>query len=253
MANEAQRAIEPAPGGATASGGSAAQRIGGIFFSPTEAFRAITRAPDILPPLVILIAISVISWEVILRKVGIEQIIRSQLETSGRASSMTPEQIQQAVSQGAKFAPIIGRVIALISVPFFLLIIALIGLAIMKAIFGLQLSFKTAYSVTTYAWLPWLIAGLLTIAVAWFGDPAGFNMASPAPTNLGFFLSAQSVGRPLYTGAGSLDIFSFWTMGLLGVGFSEAAGRKLRPSTVFLCFFVLWVLWVLLRMGLAAI
>jgi hypothetical protein len=241
------------PQAASAEQWSVADRLGGVFISPVEAFRAIARDPDILPPLIALIAISVIAWEVILHTIGIEQIIRSQLEASGRASAMTAQQMQQAISGGAKFAPIVGRVIALVSVPFFIVILALVGMAIVKGIFGLQISFKTAYSVSTYAWLPWLISGVLVIVVVLFGDPSAFNLASPAPTSLAFFLSQQSVARPLYAAATSIDIFSFWTMGLLGVGFSEATGRKTRPLTIFLCFFGLWVIWVLIRMGLAAL
>lgn len=250
MANGASASI---PSLERPQGDSVAKRVGGVFFSPTEAFRAIARAPDVLPPLVALIATSVITWEVILRKIGVAQIIRSQLETSGRASSMSPEQMQAAVTQGAKYVPLFGRVFALVGTPIFLLVIALVGLAIMKAVFGQQFSFSSAYSIATYAALPTIIGYLLVIVVVLFGDPATFNMANPAPSSLGFFLSPEAAAKPLYTAATSINVFSFWFMGLLGVGFSEAVGRKVRARTVFLCFFTLWVLWVLLRMGLAAI
>jgi hypothetical protein len=236
-----------------ASSGSFAGRFVGVFFSPTATFRAIVRAPDIFAPMVALVAVSVIAWEVILHKIGTAQIIRSQLEVSGRAATMTPEQIQQAINQGAKYVPMFGRVIALISVPIFFLVIALIGLAIMKAVFGQQLSFRTALSVTTYADLPAIIGGVLLIVIVLFGDPASFNLSNPAPTSLGFFLSLESVPKPLYTAATSLNVFSLWFMALLGVGFSEAVGRKVRAGTVFLCFFGLWALWVLIHMGLAAL
>jgi Yip1 domain len=235
------------------SGGNFAQRFGGIFFSPTDTFRAIVRAPDILPPLIALIAVSVAAWEAVLRKIGIAQLVRASLEQSGRAKTMTPEQIQQAVSASAKFLPVVYRVVALVGVPIFLLIIALIGLAVLKAIFGQSLSFKVAYSITTYAELPAIIAGLLGIVVVLFGDPATFNPTNPAPTNLGFFLSPETMAKPLYTAASSVNPFSFWFMALLGIGLSEAVGGKVRARTIFLCFFSLWVLWVLLRMGLAAI
>ncbi|HTV55477.1 MAG TPA: YIP1 family protein [Terriglobia bacterium] len=246
-ANPVSPSLEGSPGG------SFAQRFAGIFFSPTEAFRTILRAPDILPPLIVLVAVSVAAWEAVLRKIGIAQLVRASLEQSGRAKTMTPEQIQQAVSQSARFLPIVYRVVALVGVPIFLLIIALIGLAILKAIFGQQLTFKVAYSITTYAELPAVIAGLLGILVVLFGDPTTFNPTNPAPTNLGFFLSPEGMSKPLYTAASSVNPFSLWFMALLGIGFSEAVGRKVRARTIFLCFFSLWVLWVLLRMGLAAI
>jgi hypothetical protein len=250
MATGASASIPSAEG---APNESVLKRFGGVFFSPGEAFRSISRAPDILPPLVALVAVNVILWEVILRKIGAAQFVRSQLEASGRASSMGSDQLQQAITQGAKFAPMFGRVIALVGIPIALLIVALLGLAIMKAIFGQQFNFKTAYSIVTYADLPAVLAFLLAMVVVLLGDPTTFNAADFAPTNLAFFLSPQTVAKPLYAAASSVDIFSFWFMALLGIGFSEAVERKIRARTVFLCFFTLWVIWVLIRMGLAAI
>jgi hypothetical protein len=249
MANETAQPA-PVPEGTAELG--AAQRLGGVFFSPGATFRSIARKPGFWPPVIAFIVVNLAGWAVMIYKVGAAQIASVQLAISGRAA-MTHQQSEAALRALEKFwtyGPLFGAVVG----PFIVfLILALLGLAILKAIFGQQLKFKTAYSVVAYAFMPNLLAVLLGMATAAFGDPSAFNATNPAPTNLGFFLSPQSVSHALYTGATSLDILSFWTMVLLGIGFSEAVGRKVSSKGVFLSFFVLWVLLVLIKMGLALI
>ncbi len=241
------------PGAGSAAGMGVAQRLGGIFFSPSWTFRSIAAKPGFWPPLVLFIVANLAAWLAIIRNVGVARIASLQLALSGRANGMSAAQKEQALRMTEKISAIslpVGSVV----VPFLVfLILALLGIAIMKAIFGQPLKFKTAYSVAAYSFMPNLLGVVLAIAVALFGDPSAFNPANPAPTNFGFFLSPQSVSRPLYSGATSLDILSLWTLALLGMGFSEAVGRKVSPKAVFLCFIVLWALWVLIKMGLAAI
>ncbi len=227
---------------------SAAGRCFGVFTDPVGTFSAIVRRPDFWPPLVILILAWIALSELMASKVGTQAIVRRALELSGRASSLTPEQIQKAAEQGGVFLHI-----SFLKIPIFLIIIAAIGMMILKAVFGIPIGFKKAFSVAVYADLPFVIADILGIVVIVFGDPAAFNPPNFIPANVGFFLSPLNVSRPLYTIATSLNFFSFWFMGLLGIGFAATAGRKIRPRSVFFCFLGLWVIWVLLKAGLAAI
>lgn len=230
----------------------AAGRCFGVFTDPVGTFNAIVRKPDFWPPLIILILIWIALSELMAGKIGIETIVRRSLELSGRASGMTPEQMQKAVEQGAKVGSIFLH-FSFLNIPIFLIIIAAIGMLILKAVFGTPIGFKKAFSVAVYADLPYVIAGILGIFVISFGDPAGFNPQNFIPANVGFFLSPENISRPLYSIATALNVFSFWLMGLLGIGFAAAAGRKMRPRSVFFCFLGLWVIWVLVRAGLAAI
>ncbi|MGH9378616.1 MAG: hypothetical protein ACRD1I_07445, partial [Terriglobia bacterium] len=102
-----------------------------------------------------------------------------------------------------------------------------------------------------HANLAMLLAGILTLIMIFFGDPANMNPRNLAPTNIGFFLSSQSVGSALYSLATSVDLFSFWVLGLLGIGFSAATAGKVRPKSMFFAFFVLWLIYILLRAGLS--
>jgi len=74
----------------------------GVFVSPVETFADITRRPDFLPLLVLGVAGNLLLAETALARIGMERIVRSAIEQSARASRMTPEQLEQAVSQGTK-------------------------------------------------------------------------------------------------------------------------------------------------------
>jgi len=82
-------------------------------------------------------------------------------------------------------------------------------------------------------------------------DPDQFNAQNPMPTNPGFFFNPRETSKPLLSLLSSLDVFSIWLMALLGIGFSEAVGRKVKPTTISLCFAGLWAIWVLAKMGLS--
>ena len=53
--------------------------------------------------------------------------------------------------------------------------------------------------------------------------------------------------------AGSFDIFTFWFMALLAIGFSAATNRKAKSLSLFWCFFGLWMVLVLIKMGAATL
>lgn len=205
--------------------------------------------PDVWPPLILGVAASVLVVETMLAKVGMERIVRSAIEQSGRASNMSPSQLERAISQGAKIGAIFVHLGGLLGTPAVLLILAAIGMGITSGIFGSSVNFKTAFSIVCYANLVNVLGGLMTFVMILFGDPDHFNPKSPTPTCLGFFLDPQQTSKPLYALATSLDLFSFWLMALLGVGFSAATGRRVKPFSMFLCFFGLWTVLVLARMG----
>ena len=231
---------------------SFAARLGGVFIAPSATFADVVRKPDFVAPLIVSVLASVAMFESMLWKIGIERIMRQQIEHSSRASNMTPEQMQQAVEQGARFGGIITHLSAFLAVPIGALIVAGIGLLIASVIFGSPLPFKTAFSVTCYAGLVFVLQNLMAMALILFGDPEHFNPQNLVPSNVGFFLPSET-SKPLMSLAGSFDIFTLWDMALLAIGFSEATARKAKSVSLFLTFFGVWMVWVLIKMGLATL
>jgi hypothetical protein len=228
-------------------------RLLGVFVSPGETFADITRKPDFIAPLILGVIGAVAITETMLAKIGMERIVRTSIEHSSRASSMSPEQMDQAVRQGAAFGGVIAHIAGFLGTPIFLLFISGLGLLILNLVLGAQAKFKTTFSVAAYANLPTLIGALMAIALILFGDPEHFNPENFIPSNVGFFLNPLTTSKPLYAFASSLDIFTLWVLILLGLGLSEASLRKAKPVTVFSIFCGLWILWVMGKVGWRAV
>jgi len=223
----------------------------GVYFSPGETFWDIARKPNFLPPLIVALVSGLVMTETMLFKIGMDRIIRNAIEQSGRAGQMTAEQIEQAVRQGSTIGTVIAHLSILLGTPIFLLIIAGLGLAIVNGIYGGQIDFKKSFSVACYANLLYVLGVLMALAMVLFGDPEHFNPNNPMPTNPGFFMNPLETSKPLLAFAGSLDLFSFWYLALLGIGYSSASGGKVKAFSISALFFACWLAFVLMKVGLA--
>ena len=229
------------------------ERLIGVFISPGETFADVARKPGFWAPLIVTVLGSMAVIESMVWKIGVERLVRMGIEQSSRASSMSPEQMDQAVTQGAKFAGIFMHVAGLLGAPIVLLIIAGVGILIVNVIFGAHSSFKTVFSLVCYADLVSLLGVIMAVAMIFFGDSDHFNSNNPVPGNIGFFLNPHEVSKPLYTLASSVDVFSIWLLILLGVGLSKGTGGKVKPMPIFLVFTGIWLLYVLAKVGFAMI
>ena len=229
------------------------ERLLGIFISPAETLADVARKPGFLAPLIAVVIAAIAVTETMLWKIGMERIVRMSIEQSSRASSMSPDQMDQAVRQGARIGAIFAHIGGIVVPPIALLIIAGLGLLIVNLIFGAQTKFKKVFSLICYANLVSLLGSLMAVAVILFGDPDRFNAQNPVPTNVGFFLNSREVSKPLYAMASSADIFTIWLLILVAVGLAEGARRKVKPLSIFLVYAGFWVVWILVKAGLAMI
>jgi hypothetical protein len=165
---------------------------------------------------------------------------------------MTPEQIDQTVQKVATFTAISMRVGGVIAVPFFLLIIAAVGLFIANVLFGASANFKTCFSVVSYANLVLLVGMVLGLVMIFWGDVEQFNAENFVPTTVGFFLNPRETSKPLYVIASSFDIFRVWFIVLSALGLSAATGKKVGTVPILLTYLGIWLLIVLGRAGIAA-
>src|SRR6266481_5479268 len=133
---------------------SIVERFMGVFISPGSTFADIARKPDFIAPLLVGMVMSMAVTETMLARIGMERIVRASFERSSRASSMTPEQMEQAVSNGVKFGSIIAHVAGVIALPILLVVVAALGLLFVNAIFGGQMDFAKSLAVACYADLP---------------------------------------------------------------------------------------------------
>jgi hypothetical protein len=193
--------------------------------------------------------------ELFLSKIGMEPVLRWALQHSSRTSSMSPDQIEQTVARIVPIYSWVARGSGVLWMPLVALVSALIGLVAVNSIFGGRISFKTAYAIACYAYLVNLIYYLLAMLMTFVGDPDHIisNPQNPTPTSPGFFLNPLESSKPVLALAGSIEIFTLWYLVLLGIGFSEGAVRKVRFTPMFLIFLGAWLIWVLIKTGLATL
>ena len=232
--------------------GSLPGRLFGIFYSPGDTFGEIVQYPNFLAPLLLTVLASIAVTETILKEIGVERILLTQLAHSARASSMTPDQLEQVVRQSAGVTKMMMHG-SFIMVPLGIAIVAAIGLAVVNLIHGRNISFRTAFSVTCYANLVNVLGLLMALPVVIWGEPEQFNPQSFIPSNLGFFLTPTGNSKFLMSLAGSVDLLTIWYVILLGIGFSASTDRKLGATGISLYLFGLWGVWIVVKAGLAAL
>lgn len=222
-----------------------------VFLEPRRAFADIAQRPNFIAPMVAAVISGVVVAETMLWYIGMERVIRNSLEMGGQVARMGPDQLEQAVSEGARVATIFAHVGGVLGPVIFLCVIAAVGLGVSNVVFGGQANYRTSLAVTAYAHLPMVLAALLALPVILLGDVDRFNPQNPAPTNLGFFLNPYETSKPLLALASSLDLFTFWFLALLGVGFSAALRGRTSAWAFGGTLAALWAVWVLGKVGLA--
>src|SRR5262249_34427951 len=87
------------------------------------------------------------------------------------------------------------------------------------------LRFKQVLAVVCFASLPRIIESLLRAVVVLLKKQE-INIFNPLTSNFAAFMDMANSPRFLYAMAAAFDVFTIWTMLLMAVGLSAAAGRK---------------------------
>jgi hypothetical protein len=235
----------------------AGARLINTIFSPGETFADVNRKPDWIVPLIIMVLIAAstsffINWRLNpdMDKLTRDRI-RKQVDRFG--GQMPPEeQIQKQVEIAKvvnKFTPVIGAV----GVGIWFLVLSgiyALGLILIQA----KATFKKILSVVLWSsaatGIIYTVVFMASLMVKDEDSLRSIDLNNPTatvPTNIGAFLdsSTSPVIRSL---AGSIDVFSIWSIILLSIGFAAIANsRKIKPSKTATVVIGVWVIGVLLK------
>ena len=162
---------------------------------------------------------------VLTQRVGWERIVRQQLEQSSRAAQMTPQEREQAIGRGTKFAQGIAYAASVVSYPIVVAVVAAVLMVAFNLIVGAEVRYSTAAGVVSHAMMPFTIVSALAIVILYLKDPDTINLGNLVGSNVGALLASDTPPWLMKLGA-SLDLFSFWVIALLAVGFSAASPKK---------------------------
>lgn len=232
------------------------RRLIGVLVSPRATFEDIARKPGWIAPIVVLILLNIVLTTVFSYRVGwyafIEKTDQQMPSVRQRMEQMKPEQREQMIERQAKLAPISGYVGGVVFTPILLLIAAAVFMGIFNATTSANLDFKTSFGIATHAFLPLALVGLLGILIIFLKPPDAVDLQNLVASNPAVFLS-NSAPMWLKSLLTSLDLFTFWVIGLLAFGYSVARPRKIKFGTALKWVTGVWIVVVAIKVGLSAI
>ena len=210
------------------------QRIIGVLSNPIPTFESIVQRPNILGPLLIFIIISVVSAVGVAMKADFDALAHEAIEAN---PNIPPDKVESSVG--------ITKAIMKVSMyasPVLIVAILLItaGICLLAfRMFGGEGNFSQALAVTTYAWFPRLIRGILgAIVMLAKGSPSIYELQNPIMSNLGFLFDPKT--QPVQYAIGSaLDFFNIWSLVLMIIGL--AAMSKLSKVRSAVIVIALWL------------
>jgi Yip1 domain len=226
-------------------------RLVGVIFSPKETFASIARRPTWVLPIVLLTVLTLCVIGAFGKRVGWRAFFEKQDASSSRFEQASPEQQRQSLEAQVKYgAPFVYVTAALTS---------LLGAAVVAAIFwgvfngvmGAKFGFKSSMAIVAHSWVPGMLLALLGVVVIFLKDPSTIDLQNLVASNAGAFVSSDSA-KWLTSLLTSLDLFAFWYMILMAIGYSAAAPKKLPFGTALVTIFVLWAIFVVCKVGFAA-
>jgi hypothetical protein len=244
-------ATTPVPAAEPQAGISPFGRIIGMFFSPTATFEDIVRKPSWILPTALIIVLGVAGVVALNSHFNWRDYMVQQIEKNPRAASLSADQKAQQVEGGAKFAPIIAYASGLVAPVVILLVVSLVLMLAYNLMAGAGAGFNTSFSIAAHAFVPAAILGTILFITVLFLKPIGsFDLDNPVATNLAIILPEESA-KWLVALCKNIDILEFWKIFLLGIGFAAVNPKKLKGGKAFTIAFSVFVIYVVLRVGIA--
>ena len=224
--------------------------LGNLYVAPSEAFAAILKKPTVWAPLLLAMALNAAFSVVWLQKVDGEGFMKARLAESPRTRDLPAEQRAQIVDQQVKMLPVFAGM-----GPVFVAIVALVVAGalvfVFRFFFAGEVTFRQGLSMTAWVFVALGVVTLpLTYLTLYLKDDWTLTPQEVLQANPSLFVERAGVAAPVFSLLGSLDLFSFWGIALLAVGFGLGS-RKTFGSALW-GVALPWLLYVLGKAALAA-
>lgn len=222
------------------------QRIAGVLFAPAETFQDIARRPDIVVPLLLLLVIGFGATMMIMPRLDFASAYREAFESRG---NMSQEDMDRAVRVGTAFAKGLMYASPVVSL---IVYSALAGIFLIAfRLFGGEGTYKQAFSVLLYSWMPLLIFSIISaVVIVSKGTVPAERANAMVMSSLGAFVDMKE-HRVLFALLSSFDVFTIWFLALLTIGYS-AISRLSRARSAAIVI-TLWAMSVVVKIGFAAL
>jgi Yip1 domain len=227
-------------------------RIIDTFIAPTKTFTDLKRSASWWAPWLVISIFSILFIFATSQRVGFEQVNKNAIAHSKRADQfdkLSPDQQAAQLRIGSLLVAGFGY-----GSPVLLLLSCLIGSLVIWLVFKMaaaDTTFPQAYAILMYAWLPGIFGAILGAVSLFAGvNPEGFDINNPVGTNLGYYLDPDTTGKFVRSLASALDVFTIWSIVLVGIGF--ACTSKVKKSTAITIVVVCYLVYKVAAASLAA-
>jgi hypothetical protein len=227
------------------------QNLVDLYFAPRDAFTRIVSDPRWLWPAIAFVAVTLgflLFW---LSRIDAMEFARTTLQESAFWDRIPPEQRAQVIEQTAgrmKFAWINGLVFGAL----WLVVVSAVLMFVFRFFYAGEVTFKRALAIVAWTSLAVsLVTVPLTLAVLGLKGDWNLDPNTALQANVGALLDKDTIAKPLWALATSLDLLSFWQIFLLATGFAVASRKKTGAALWGVV--VPWALIVLVKVGWAAI
>jgi hypothetical protein len=199
----------------------------GLWFAPGETFVSVVRRPAFWLPLLALVLLNVGFTAIWLQKVDFPEFVKAQMEERGQMDKIPADSRAEAVEKGAAFTKVISWVAAVVGAPIYVLVVGAVLLFVFRFFYASEVSFGQAMGIVCWSALAVSVVTLpltlLTLQLKgdWNVSPQEVLQANPT-----LLLEKADTAKPLWAVLGSIDLFSFWMLALLAIGFAVASRRK---------------------------
>jgi hypothetical protein len=227
-------------------------RIIGVFFSPKETFQSIAQRPSWILPVVLMTVLGVVVAFSLNKKVDWREVASKRIEESSRASQLSAEQKEQQIAMGAKISPAIAYAIGLVAPILLAVIVGGVMLGAYNLLGGANANFKVAMGIVSHAYVVTMVNSLLFLLILFLKPPGTVNIENPVASNVGAFLPEGTSKTVMALGT-AIDLFSFWIICLIGVGFAAFNPKKLKLGSSISIALAVWAVYQAFRLGLTFI
>jgi len=226
-------------------------RMFGVLFSPKETFQSIARRPTWIIPMILLCIVELVVVGVYGHRVGWRSMIEKQMANSSRFQELSASQQEQNIEVAQKIAPDVAYAEVIIGPFLAAALFAGIFWLIFNMAVGAKINYRTCLAVVSYSLVPGILGGLLGVLILFLKDPSTVDLQHLVASNAGALLSSDS-SKWLLALLRFVDLFLFWEMILLAMGFSAAAPKKVSFASAFAWILGLWVVGAAITAGLTA-
>lgn len=229
--------------------GSAVQSLWGVLLAPEKTFQALASRPLWLPALLLLVATALALSVIITPRLDMKQVIREAIADSGQ--EVPAAQLDRQVEIADKFKWL-GTASQVVLQPAAYLLMAGLFLVVLRLV-GSEIDFRRSLAVAVHGMMPFVLATLLAIPVVLSRAQLSLQdvrSSSFLRSNLAAF-APETTGKAMLSLLASCDLFSFWSIALLAIGY-RIVGRVSQTASWGVVV-TLWAVFVAGKFALASI